>query len=158
MSSVIRNFVEIEGINVDCIPEGITTFRQFNIEEIACIPCQKPDVEQILKVIVEAVITSSRPIKTPVGTSLEGQNLTGWKLIVEGQIKEKVQYVADLPDQPSHAAHFIFPFSTFVVLPEDFVIGTPVTVTPFIEDVYVEQLDNRCMFKNTTILLTVELC
>ena len=158
MSNIIRNFVEIEGINVDCIPEGITIFKQFNIEETVCLPNKKPDIEQILKVIASAEITSKRPIKTPVATSLEGQSLTGWKLIVEGRVNQKVQYVADLPDQPSHAAHFNVPFSTFIVLPEDFVIGTPVTVTPFIEDIYVEKLDNRCIFKNITILLTVELC
>lgn len=158
MASVMRNFIEIEGINTNCIPEDITTFKQFNIEETVCVPCAKPDMEQILKVIADVEITSTRAIKTPVATSLEGQVLTGWKLIVEGRVNQKVQYVADLLDQPTHAAHFSVPFSTFIVLPEDFVTGTPITVTPFIEDVYAEQLDKRCIFKNITLLLTVEFC
>lgn len=158
MNSVIRNFVEIVGINTDCIPEDITAFKQFNVEETVCVPVRKPDIEQVLKVIADAVITSTRVIKTPIGTSLEGQVLTGWKLVVEGEIKQKVQYVADFPDQPSHAADFDVPFSTFVVLPDDFVVGTPITVTPFIEDIFVEQLDKRCIFKNVTMLLTVEFC
>lgn len=158
MSSVMRNFIEVVGINTDCIPENISTFKQFNIEETVCIPSQKPDIEQVLKVISNVEIISTRVIKTPVGTSLEGEILTGWKVVVEGQLEQVVQYVANCPDQPSHAAEFIVPFSTFVVLPEDFVIGTPITVTPFIEDIYVEQLDLRCIFKNTTLLVTVEFC
>lgn len=158
MSSVMRNFVEIVGIDTDCIPEDITAFKQFNIEETVCVPPQKPDIEQVLRVISNVDIISTRVIKTPVGTSLEGEILTGWKVVVEGQINQLIQYVADCPDQPSHAAHFIVPFSTFIVLPEDFVIGTPLTVTPFIEDIFVEQLDSRCVFKNTTLLITVELC
>lgn len=156
--SIMRNFVEIIGIDVNCIPEDLSAFKQFNIEETVCIPDAKPDIEQVIKVIAKINITSTRIIKTPIGTSLEGQVLTGWKVIVEGEVDQKVQYVADLPDQPSHAAHFNIPFSTFVVLPEEFVIGTPVTVTPFIEDVFVEQLDNRCIFKNITLLLAVEFC
>ncbi|MCY6958954.1 MULTISPECIES: DUF3794 domain-containing protein [Clostridium] len=158
MASVMRNFIEIEGINSNCIPENVSAFKQFNIEETACLPITKPDIEQILKVIADVEIKSTRAIRTPVGTSLEGQVLTGWKLVIEGKVNQKVQYVADLPEQPSHAAHFSVPFSTFVVLPEDFVMGTPVTVTPFLEDIYVEQLDKRCIFKNITLLLAVEFC
>jgi hypothetical protein len=156
--SILRNFVEIEGINTQCIPSNVDAFKQFNVEETVCIPDRKPDIEQVLKVIAKVNITSTRIIRTPIGTSLEGQILTGWKVIVEGEVEQKVQYVAELPDQPSHVADFIIPFSTFVVLPQDFVVGTPTTVTPFIEDVFVEQLDKRCIFKNITILLTVEFC
>ena len=158
MASVMRNFIEIEGINTNCIPKDATSFKQFNVEETVCIPVAKPDIEQIIKIIVESEITSTRSIATPVGKSLEGQVLTGWKLIVEGRVNQTVQYVADCPDQPSHAAHFSIPFSTFVVLPADFVMGTPITVTSFIEDVYAAQIDKRCIFKNITLLLTAELC
>ncbi|EJO5349532.1 DUF3794 domain-containing protein [Clostridium botulinum] len=158
MVSVMRNFIEIEGINSNCIPESVSAFKQFNVEETVCLPRVKPDMEQILKVIADVEIKNTRVIKTPAGTSLEGQVLTGWKLIIEGKVNQKVQYVADLPEQPSHVAHFSVPFSTFLVLPEDFVMGTPVSVTPFLEDIYVKQIDKRCIFKNITLLLIGELC
>jgi hypothetical protein len=158
VTSIMRNFIEIEGINGKCIPKEVASFKQFNVEETVCIPLAKPDIEQIIKIIVNAEIKSTRVIATPVGTSLEGQVLTGWKLIVEGRVNEAVQYVADLPDQPSHAAHFSIPFSTFVVLPANFVPGTPVTVTPFIEDVYAGQVGKRCILENITLLLTAEFC
>ena len=57
------------------------------------------------------------------GASREGQILTGWKLIIEGVLDHKIEYVADLPEQSVHSAHFRVPFSTFIILPEDFVEG-----------------------------------
>lgn len=156
-TTVFRNLIEYEGVSTkDCMPQDVTTFKQFNVEETVYIPCRKPEIEQILKVIAKVEITSAKVIKTPKATSLEGQILTGWKLIVEGNLNQKIQYVADLPEQPVHAAHFNVPFSTFIVLPEDFTIGTPLLVDGFIEDIYVEQLGKKCIFKNITLLITAE--
>lgn len=154
MASTVRNLIEISGL-ADNLPANPTSFKQFSVQENLCIPQAKPDIEQIVKVIAEVVITSTKVIKTPVATSLEGQILTGKKLIVEGELVQKVEYVADEPTQSVHAAHFSVPFSTFIVLPGNFAIGTPVTVTGYIEDIFVEQIGKRCIFKNVTILLDV---
>ena len=70
MASVMRNFIEIEGINTNCIPKDATSFKQFNVEETVCIPVAKPDIEQIIKIIVESEITSTRSIAN-----------TSWKII-----------------------------------------------------------------------------
>ena len=157
MASIVRNLIEYSGL-ADYLPSDAVAFKQFNVEENLCLPCQKPDIEQIVKVMAEVVIKSTRVIKTPKAISLEGQKLTGWKLIIEGEVKQKIEYVADEPEQSVHAAHFNVPFSTFIVLPEHFKIGTPIDVTGYIEDIFVQQLNKRCMFKNITILLDAEFC
>lgn len=131
-------------------------FKQFSVQETLEIPCAKPDVEQIVKVMAEVLIISTRVIKTPKATSAEGQILTGFKLIVEGEISQKIEYVADEPTQSVHAAHFHIPFSTFIVLPEDFTVGTYLTVTGYIEDIYALLVDKRTIFKNVTILIVAE--
>lgn len=155
MANFVNNLIEYAGV-ADNLPEAPKAFKQFNVQETMCIPTAKPDIEQIIKVMAEVIITSTRVIKTPKATSLEGQILTGYKLIVEGEVRQKVEYVADEPSQSVHAAHFNMPFSTFIILPEDFVIGTPLVVTGYIEDIYAQQIDKRCIFKNITVLLTAE--
>lgn len=155
MGSFVSNLIEYSGI-ADNLPVNPTAFKQFSVQETMCLPAAKPDIEQIIKVMAEVVITSTRVIKTPKATSLEGQILTGYKLIVEGEVRQKVEYVADEPTQSVHAAHFNMPFSTFIILPEDFEIGTPLVVTGYIEDIFAQQIDKRCIFKNITVLVTAE--
>lgn len=127
-----------------------STFKQLSREEFVKIPCQKPDAEQILNTLVDIVITDTKVINTIQGVSLEGQKLTGLKLIVEGILNQKVEYVADEPSQPVHAAHFRVPFSTFIVLPEGFDPATPIDVQGEVEDIFVELIDKRTIFKNIT--------
>lgn len=152
MASTVKNLIEILGL-ADNLPTNITVFKQFTVQETLTLPDAKPDIEQIVKVVAQAVITSTRLITTGTGTSLEGQILTGLKLIVEGEIRQKIEYVADECTQSVHAAHFNVPFSSFIVIPATHQIGVPILVTPYIEDLYVELIDKRTIFKNVILLL-----
>lgn len=160
MANFVNDLIEYAGI-ADVLPTAPHAFKQFSVQEQMCLPCAKPDIEQLTKVIADVCIISTRVIKTPGGPtnmviSMEGQNLTGWKLIVEGEVRQKVEYVADEPTQSVHAAHFNMPFSTFIVLPATYQPGTPLVVTGYIEDIYAKQLNKRCIFKNVTLLVTAE--
>ncbi|QHE54121.1 SPOCS domain-containing protein [Pontibacillus sp. HMF3514] len=130
---------------------GLTIFKQISVDENLTIPPQKPDAEDLLDVSVDVEITSTIIIKTPIGTSFEGQRLTGWKLIVEGKLKQIITYIADVPQQTVHSAHFDVPFSTFLVLPENYQPCQEVHVAGFVEDVYSLLLDPRTIFKNVTL-------
>lgn len=130
-----------------------TSFKQLSVDETVKIPPQKPDAEQIIQVLVDIDIINTRVIRTIKGTSVGGQNLTGYKLVIEGKLNQKVEYVADLCDQSVHAAHFRVPFSTFIVLPEDFDEDSTIEVEPFIEDIYYKLVDKRTVFKNVTFRL-----
>jgi hypothetical protein len=88
---------------------------------------------------------------------LENQTLTGWKLIVEGELRQVIQYVADERCQSIHGTHFNVPFSTFIVLPPNFEENQCVTVDGYIEDIYAEQIGTRKIFKNITILLVAQI-
>ena len=152
MASTVKNLIEISGL-ADSLPANSTVFKQFTVQETLELPEAKPDIEQIVKVIAQVEITSTRLITTGTGKSLEGQILTGLKLIVEGEIRQKIEYVADECTQPVHAAHFNVPFSTFIVIPKTHNIGEPILITPYIEDLYVELIGKRTIFKNVILFL-----
>lgn len=157
MASITRDLIEYSGIN-DCLPLNPRNFKQINVEDEVAMPIQKPDIEQIVKVDSNAVIKNTKVIKTPIGTSLEGLRLTGHKLLIEGLITHKIQYVANIAEQSTHTSHFTTPFIAFIVLSESFCTTSQLTASAFIEDVYVNTIDLRCIYINTTLLLTAEEC
>ncbi|MCM8709597.1 DUF3794 domain-containing protein [Clostridium sp. SYSU_GA19001] len=154
MGSIVKGLIDYSGIAIKSdFPINPRSFKQFTVQEDLEIPSAKPDIEQIVRVIAQVVITNTRVIVTPVSTSYEGQILTGRKLIVEGELVQKIEYVADEPAQSVHAAHFTVPFSTYIVLDSSYTDGDIVTVVPYIEDIYVQQIDKRKLFKNVALFL-----
>jgi len=88
-------------------PEIIRCSKQFGVEEQLVIPDPKPDIEQLLEVIVHPRIDKCKIIDTPLGK----------KLIINGHLKQQILYVADVPCQSVHSAHFTVPFCTFIEIP-----------------------------------------
>lgn len=142
---------------------------QLFVPEIVDIPEQKPDIETVVSVTSCVDIISQKVIKTPVptgytttgGTFVPGSSiansectkLTGRKLIVEGIIKQKVVYTADMPEQSLHSACFDVPFSVFIIVPATTSLAQTFKISPYIEDIFACQLSERSIFKNTTIFI-----
>jgi hypothetical protein len=150
--SVVRDLIEYKGI-ASCVPQSPTVFKEINVEEMLEIPEQKPDIEQLIKVEVNPRIKNIKLIRTVKGISMEGQKLTGLKIIVEGELKQRIQYVADVVEQNVHVTNKTVLFSTFIILPEDFCEDRIINVVPYIEDISALQIDKRKIYKNITILL-----
>lgn len=146
------------------LPQNPKYFTEISIPETIKIPSIKPDMEQLVEVIVQAEIMSMRLVDTPCMKSFEGQMLSGKKLILELKLKEKVVYVADEASQPVHAAHYEEVMrSVFIIVPKSvdgksmelLLKSNKVRVTPYIEDIYAVQKDKRTIFKNITLLIDV---
>lgn len=157
MGSNMRNLIEYNGIS-SCSYGELAHFRQMNTEFTFCVPTQKPDIEQIIKVWVNPCILNFKVIKTPKGTSLEGQNITGNKLMIQGDIQYKVEYVALEAEQSIHTAHTTIPFCGYVVLPEKFNKNAFISASVEVEDIHSDLLDTRCIYNNITLMLSADLC
>ena len=137
---------------------NIINFKQFSIEEYLQIPCQKPDMESINYISGNVEIIRCHVIKTGIGRSNEGQTLTGYKLIVHGLLNLVVEYTACEARQSVHSAHYHIPFSTFIVLPENYEPGGKLDIEGIVEDIYFNDMDCRVFFTNTTLLINVKTC
>ncbi|MGL4990546.1 MAG: SPOCS domain-containing protein [Sarcina sp.] len=161
MSSFVRNLIEYQGIDLinkdDC---ALTTksFKQATIDVNLCVPEEKPDIEQVVKVVIKKKVVKYKIVKTPKGISPEGQEITGNKLLVMGDIILKINYVADESTQSMHSFHVTVPFCEYVVLPVGFKGLSIVAPDIYIEDVYVNQQDCRSLFGNVTLLTVADLC
>ena len=157
MEKTQRDLIEYNGID-KCRFKNLPNFREVNLEHIFCIPDQKPNIEQVIKVWAEACILDTEIVKTPVGTSLEGQNLTGYKMLACGDIRLKIEYVACEKAQSVHTAHTTFPFCGYVVLSKDTNPNAIIKASVAIEDIFSEQIDLRCVYNNITMIIIADVC
>jgi len=152
MKSFLDDLIIVYGIS-NAFPHGSRAFKQLQLQDVMRIPQKKPDIEQITSISVNVEITKTNIITTASGQSYEGRVLTGKKLVIEGKINQKLEYVADLVEQSVHASHFFMPFGSYIVLGKDIDCYSEFDVTGYIEDVYIKQLDKRSIFKNVLLLL-----
>ncbi|MBN1040406.1 hypothetical protein DVW12_17155 [Clostridium botulinum] len=164
MANIMHNGVNGIGIS-DQIPEYVKYFQEVSIIDTLSIPEEKPDMEKLSSIIISPTVVATKLITTPVALSYEGQNLSGYKLIVELSLKEKIRYVAAMPNQSIHAAHYdSIMKSVFVVVPEmyngkrvcDLIRKNRFSVTPYVEDIYAVMKDCRNIYKCITLLVDVK--
>lgn len=148
------------------IPMNPKYFKEEAICELLTIPHEKPDMERILDIVVWAEIENIRLVETEVGNSIEGQKLSGNKLVVEVSLKEKVTYVADEPTQTVHAAHYEMLKSVFIIVPKtigekslcNLIKSDRIIVTPYVEDVSFRMIDCRTIHKCVMLFLNASIC
>ena len=138
---MIKDMVEYDGLIDNPESLQLKYFTQTVLKDIMAVSSLKPDIQQIIKVMADIKIESSRIITTPKGYSADGQMLTGKKLIVDGFIDEKVEYMADEPSQSVHAAYFRPHFSTSIAIPDT--VMQIINVFAYIEDASAEVLEDK---------------
>ncbi|MGL5675365.1 MAG: SPOCS domain-containing protein [Cellulosilyticaceae bacterium] len=144
-------------VSTICV-ESRVSFKQLMLDKYCEVPCVKPSIEDLNdEVSVDIEIVNSYPIQTSIGTSTSGQTLTGYKLIVHGNICISIEYTAALESQPVHSYHCTLPFGTFIILPPDYQLGQQVEVNAIIENVEADMVSPRGVFTNITLLLVARL-
>ncbi len=155
-----------ESCTQNILPKNSLYFKEEDICEVLCLPPQKPNIENLLDILVLPEVKDIKIIETIEGTSEEGQNLTGVKLNIELKIKEKITYVANDLCQSVHSAHFEDLKSFFVILPKkindrdvcDLVNSGRINVIPYVESVYGRMIDERTIHKCILIFIDVKIC
>ncbi|WP_339089509.1 DUF3794 domain-containing protein [Clostridioides difficile] len=172
------DLIDVSGLcNTDDVTSVISQYPywfQMYIPETLNVPPQKPDIEQINSVNVSVNILRTKVVKTPISPldangdfipNLEGKISTGRKLIIEGELCQKISYTANEETQSVHSAHFYVPFSSYIVVPQEVTfdnVTSPITldsldvdyqVNACIEDLSISTLDERTILKHTTLLL-----
>ncbi|MGL6174799.1 MAG: DUF3794 domain-containing protein [Cellulosilyticaceae bacterium] len=157
MVKTMRDLIEYYGI-CKYTYEEIPHFREFNLDYMLYLPEIKADIDQIVKVWVTPYIVGQKVIVTPIGTSLEGYRSTGYKLIVTGDVRIKIEYVALQTEQGLHTTQVSLPFSTYITLPERFNQNAYIKVTPLIQDICSDLMDRRCIYNNMTMMVIADIC
>lgn len=96
-------------------------FKQEVFDKIAYLPDIYPSIDEVASIGVTPTILQKSIVTTAVGTSIEGQTITGSKIFIVGVFNFELDYV------PKHSCtkkrvvyKFVQPFSTFLVIPDDY--------------------------------------
>lgn len=155
MKKFYEEMIEINGVS-KIFPSNSKNFKQLQIQDTFILPVEKAGIKWILRISDKVNISEKYLIETSQATSVEHQNLTGKKVMLEGELIQKIEYVANEATQSVNVSHSIVPFSTSVVLEKDFDMNSNIVVTPYIEDIFVKQIDERTILKNILVLLDVK--
>lgn len=156
MSNIYKNLIEYSGIS-NYIPKDISCYREFNVDSIVNLTKDRPKIDEIIKISASHKINSTRIIKTPIGKSLEGQELTGKKYMIEGELNFRVDYLSENEDSKVYCTYYKEYFATSIVLQQDIINSTMFIPTIFIEEINGEVLNNEQVLIITTILASVEI-
>lgn len=156
MNSKSRKLIEYYGIE-KCKSENLIYFKKFDVDSCFEIPYMNSCIGQITKFWASVDIINKEIIKTPKGTSLEGQNLSGYKLLVYCDLNFKFEYLDDERNNINIGYQKI-PFYVDVILPETFTMHSPVKATICIEDILSSKLDYSTIYNNTSMVVVVDIC
>lgn len=114
------------------MPTFTNFFTEIVIDHNLVIPDIKPPAECLLDTVIDFDITKAVVFDTPlISPEITGVPLR--KALVVGVAHIIVKYVADVPDQQVHAAHFDVPFNALIEMPDGPTQGTNICVEPVIE-------------------------
>ncbi len=130
--------LETEDITVEHLV-GEKATKQVIVSEEFDVPEEKPDPEKILDTKAEVVITDKR--------------LVANKVIIDGEVRLQVMYVALKPEQTVHDLHHIIRFSDFVEVPNA-QPGMNVQVRAIVESAEVQPVIDPALVADVIIKLT----
>ena len=138
---------------------GITYFKQFNIYDNILLDDINRCINDIDVTIPKVDIYFVKVIDTKKGVSLEGQYLSGKKLIVLGNIflNLVINYYADSRKNNcktvSEVVNVCLPFSEFIIVPNKLYDCKEISIRYLIEDVTTRNLCDKKIFISVTMLI-----
>lgn len=136
------------------MPTFTGIYSEIALDSQLVIPSHKPPAECLLDTIIDFEITKAVVINTPL-VYPEDPTLQLKKVLIVGVAKIIVKYVADVPDQQVHGAHFEVPFNALIEWPDGPPQGTSICVEPVVEKSVLCMQDDRKIFKIIIVRLDV---
>lgn len=145
----------VEVSNVTSTSIGPNSFKQLMVSSKLPIPCSKNGVYEIINKFIDVEIVNKDIIDTIKGISCEGERLTGKKIVVNGTLMERIEYIESCSDKSIEVAEYEIPFNTFIVLPENYKELSNLKIESTIENIDIRLIDVKTLYQSVTLLLEV---
>lgn len=155
--------LRVIGVNTS-FPTNPLYFKSLIVEDTIPLPVCNLSVQNILSLHVQACVLQQRLVTTSENTSLEGQTLSGCKLIVDVQLNYMITYNTFDCTQNVYSAQLPPVIqSTFVIIPciieEDDLLSDcyqgHLNVTPYVQCAYAYPCSSRNIFTCTSLFINV---
>lgn len=134
---------------------GPESFKQLSLDQTLNFPCDEYKQIEIVDKFLDIAISRKELIDTIRGTSCEGEILTGRKLLIDGTLIERIEYIELCSQQSINVAEYNIPFSTFIVLSENCNLYDDITIESVVENFDIKIVNNESLYQNVVFLLKV---
>ena len=141
-------YSSIETFNITAISPN---FKEIFLDNMLYIPNNRPNLEEVVDITAQVEIYNYRIVKTLKGISNENKTLTGYKAIITGLLKIFLEYTSKTNTNKVYSTSYESRFSTFLILPEEYIEGTPLEVNSFVEGIYHNIINNRNVFSTASL-------
>lgn len=152
MGSIKVGKIICDFINFGTLDES-KYFTQFNICKNLMLRCKDIKERNIETTIAKLEINCAKIVNTIQGVSIEGQNLTGKKLIIIGEINTKVIVRCPKNEKKLCSSEKKIPFSNFIIVPNDICEEEPINLRYIIEDITTMIIAEGKSFVSITLLI-----
>lgn len=133
-------------------------FSQINVVDNYMYGCD-PDTDKVQVTTPTVTILQTKIVDTIKNTSLEGQNLSGKKIIITGHIKLTLVLTRfSCSRYTTTTTEKLIPFSTYIVIPINTCENSSVWIDYAIEDSSAYIIENNRLFTSVSLLLSYHNC
>ncbi|URZ17989.1 hypothetical protein [Clostridium felsineum] len=133
--------------------DNINYFKQFNIYKTVHFPNSNINLKEEINYTSRIDIVSAKLINTPIGISIEGQHLTGKKLVILGILNVNLLLHGKCKYEDKAMKNIKIPFSEFIVVPREICEDKEVNLRYLIEEVIVRPITKHDILISSVILL-----
>lgn len=154
MSNIFNNLIEYAGIS-SYIPKNIRCSKEITLNTTVKLKSSTRNFSEIIKVSVFTEVIYYKVIKTPIGSSLEGQNLTGKKIIIDGLLNLRIDYLSK-DSNKVYCMNYKENFCSTLILNNKFTNKSIFIPTFFVENINAQLVNDNEVFVITSLLSAVE--
>lgn len=142
-------------IKTDTLKTSITntTFKELVIDKIIDISELEPRVEEIINIYLTPTIINQNIRKVKRNYEYNSIDIIGHRLEIIGNIQYTIEYVSSTNNEGVYLITDESVFNSTIVLPEGFIEGETIVVTPKVIDVCHRIVGNDRIFVNINLLI-----
>ncbi|MCR3761433.1 hypothetical protein KYB31_20880 [Clostridium felsineum] len=133
--------------------DNMNYFKQFNIYKTVHFPNRHINLKNEIDYTSRINIVSAKLINTPMGRSIEGQHLTGKKLVILGILNINLLLYGKCKYEDKAMKNIKMPFSEFIVVPREMCEDKEINLRYLVEEVIVKPISNHDILISSVILL-----
>lgn len=141
MKKASKTNISYSGLN-ESIPENINVFNHKTINKIIKLNDLFLDIDEILSLNIGYNLDHNKIVKTGKGISIEGEELTGIKLISEGNFIIRIDYCGK-NDGCIYTFRESIDFNNAINIPYEWGYNKKINQHIYIEDVSCEKINER---------------
>lgn len=135
---------------------NLSTFKEMNSTGYLSLSNNKVKIKEINNISANITINDMHVISSD--NTYSGREYSSeYKLIINGELEEIIEYTGLTEEQAVYSAYYSERFSTFIVLPKEFEIGTHIQMETNIENIYYKVVNECRFYKDITFSLVAKL-